>query len=477
MNVNYSTTADRILKDLKPQFCRIFPSIPFFRPHDLKNPILSACHAPAPPLGKAAEKHKCTLDAGKTERRAYTPKKENKRRFSKAAAVMNVSGGKKLRIACFTAAVLLLIAAAETILCFKGVRLPDPQNCESANLESVQCGWLPKPGLSWCREDPGHARTTVTACSRRLSFPEENAEPPHSLTILDKSSASPAGPILDPNCNTFNIVKPGSTLELPASADTDQLPLGIFLGCSYTFGMGVSDEETFVRLLNDSQAGNMRFINCAAIGYGTYECFKRLELAFSEGYRPAAVIYVFINDHLMRGAAPRVFGKAAETFDFTVTPWFSVDGRGELAFHPSRSLALPGERYLRVINLLSRRRALKLMEETKRQRFEPKDARIIYAAEAAAMARLCRQNGARFIVVSLDTGKNWLADESVPGKYRRNLKDTEFVNANLEELYLPEYHVRGQLNFHPSAKAHKYWAQKISAYLDERPAQKTGGKH
>lgn len=333
------------------------------------------------------------------------------------------------------AMLLLFIFIGEVYLFFTGYALPDPSNLEAAHFDDPDCGWLPIPGISYSRENR-QAKTTVENDFCRLTCLSEQA------------------PIL-----------------------ARQRQEALLLGCSYTFGMGVKDEETFGWLLNQKQQ-HFYFTNGGVIGYSTYQCLKRLEKFFRQGARPRLVIYAFINDHLMRNVSCRIFGKAAESFDFIATPYFEAQPSGEIIFHPLRRLAWPGEKHLRTINFANRLYVNYLTEQTRRVHFNKEASHQVYRQLIGQMAQLCRQHDAALAVVSLDTSSNWLSyNTPAPFLKRANINTASqpleqsfspilYLDANCEDLYKPEYHVMNRLDFHPAPIAHRFWANKIASFVE-----------
>ena len=63
------------------------------------------------------------------------------------------------------------------------------------------------------------------------------------------------------------------------------------VGDSFTFGLGVKDDETFVHLLNDRFQGSMEFINCAVPGYSTDQEALLIERKVLS-YEPEVVLLV-----------------------------------------------------------------------------------------------------------------------------------------------------------------------------------------
>ncbi|MGM9999432.1 MAG: hypothetical protein ACI38Q_08635 [Candidatus Bruticola sp.] len=336
---------------------------------------------------------------------------------------------------------ILIVAAGELYLMETGHKLPRHYRFSTTHIDDNECGWLPTPGNFHSREND-EASITILDNNCRISLSREAAQRNYEAEQDPQKDA-----------------------PLPA----------VVLGCSYTFGMGVSNKDTFCWKLNDDQQ-RFYFTNCGVIGYNTYQCLKRLEKFFAAGEKPRLVIYAFINDHLMRNVSCRIFGKAFETFDFIETPYFELLPSDNFVFHPLRHLCWPGEKYLYTVNLANRLYVNRLIDKSRRVNFNKEAAHAVYRHLIREMDQLCKRNGAVLVVASLDTSSNWIT--AAPNKYDTVLKEQypqssaeqsdapiRFVDINCENLYLPEYHVMNRLDFHPAPIAHKFWADKINHYL------------
>src|SRR5690606_5372855 len=72
---------------------------------------------------------------------------------------------------------------------------------------------------------------------------------------------------------------------------TDERPVVLVLGDSFTFGHGVDYERTFVASLA-AREPELRFVNEGVPGYGPVQYRQLLELALARGTRPRAVFVV-----------------------------------------------------------------------------------------------------------------------------------------------------------------------------------------
>jgi len=78
----------------------------------------------------------------------------------------------------------------------------------------------------------------------------------------------------------------------------------LLLGCSWTFGMGVADDQTFGAILEHVGAGRLRTVNWGVPGGGAHSALAQLESGRDREVlgtrRPIAVVYVAIPDHVLR---------------------------------------------------------------------------------------------------------------------------------------------------------------------------------
>jgi hypothetical protein len=92
----------------------------------------------------------------------------------------------------------------------------------------------------------------------------------------------------------------------PNSVDTAR-SYAIFLGCSFTFGIGVNDDETLPYMFNEFSDQKYKVLNYAAGGYGTHQALAVVENkitrdpAIANSHNSVA-IYYFLADHIRRAA-------------------------------------------------------------------------------------------------------------------------------------------------------------------------------
>jgi hypothetical protein len=114
------------------------------------------------------------------------------------------------------------------------------------------------------------------------------------------------------------------------SARGEQTPPAVDLmtiGCSFSWGHGVENPETYTALL--ARRHRLRVANLAFSSYGTVQAAQMLER--NRDLAPRAVVYGVIQDHLKRNLSPcaPVYGPACLPF-----AWVDFDARGRPFLHP-----------------------------------------------------------------------------------------------------------------------------------------------
>ena len=172
----------------------------------------------------------------------------------------------------------------------------------------------------------------------------------------------------------------------------------VLLGCSFTQGFGIADDETFAWDLNQAFP-DVRFENWGVGGYGTYQALLLLERLLREpGRTPDLVVYNFIGDHTKRNVASYRWIKSlkSSTALYNVPPRVGVEDGG-LATHPSQVVdAWPLERHSAWVVVLHDAWLRWRLRERDRQKEEATNLLL------ERLDREVREAGSRFAVVLLD---------------------------------------------------------------------------
>ncbi|MBX9652941.1 hypothetical protein K2Y11_04905 [bacterium] len=155
----------------------------------------------------------------------------------------------------------------------------------------------------------------------------------------------------------------------------DSRPI-IFLGCSFTFGYGVEDDETFLALLANRSWKDYRVVNCSMGGYGTANLDVALAEVLEQNLKPLCVFYGFITDHFRRN----YLRKSRRAGLNQLFPYFDMEGN---------ILRYKG---------LSRPETATMDDN---EELDKKEIQITYAL-IADMASKCQQHEVPFIFVYFD---------------------------------------------------------------------------
>lgn len=104
----------------------------------------------------------------------------------------------------------------------------------------------------------------------------------------------------------------------------------VFLGCSFTWGIGVEDQQTFPWILGTEAWPEYRIRNISCPAWGTVQVAVALDRLLESGDRPAVVIYDYML-HAQRNYLRRSWRKLVSN-DF---PFFAVE-QGTLTYHGLR---------------------------------------------------------------------------------------------------------------------------------------------
>lgn len=97
-------------------------------------------------------------------------------------------------------------------------------------------------------------------------------------------------------------------------------PRVVFLGCSYTFGEGVADDETLPARVSAALRGSARVENRAAGGWGPHQMLRLLETGRAPITPGTRVLYQALGDHVRRVAGKTPWDDAG--------PRYVLDGDG-----------------------------------------------------------------------------------------------------------------------------------------------------
>jgi hypothetical protein len=88
-------------------------------------------------------------------------------------------------------------------------------------------------------------------------------------------------------------------------------PAIVFFGCSFTFGLGLNDEDTLPQLFADSIDRKIRILNLAFAGYGPHQFLSELQAGIFDsviGHQPKLFVFVTAAWHAERSSCRSRYG-------------------------------------------------------------------------------------------------------------------------------------------------------------------------
>lgn len=234
------------------------------------------------------------------------------------------------------------------------------------------------------------------------------------------------------------------------------LPQVLFVGCSWTQGYAVVDEETFAyRLSEMNQKWDVE--NFGTGGYGAYQSLLRMRNVFSEKtYSPKLVVYGYVDFHAYRDVAGYAWVKTLRNMkgEFFAPPSVIVE-QGHLVEYPMTTFPRwPGETKYALV-ALAKNATLRLLF-LRREGYEEEATKLLLTE----MRNLAVENGARFVVMELKTPPTSI-QEYMDAHAIDSVDCLKFDPT--VRLTSPNYQVGGA--GHPNDKVHKSWAACIDHWM------------
>ena len=242
-----------------------------------------------------------------------------------------------------------------------------------------------------------------------------------------------------------------------------------FIGCSCTFGEGVTAEETEVWRLNERYP-EVTFDNWGVCGWGPVQMYARLKNILCEGERKyRLVVYNMLDDHKFRNYKRRALGFLNLNGVYVCCPYGNFDVLGRYRLHYAHDLYWPGEDNLLTVDFYKRiyyARCTDLFQ--KRYDREVCSGRDLdnafdcYFEIVDRMRKLCDEHGVDFLVCNIQP----------PSLNSKVIHDPRFksecINIDHPRSWDASLHVNGLLHNHPNGVVHAYWADRFAEWFDKR---------
>ena len=234
----------------------------------------------------------------------------------------------------------------------------------------------------------------------------------------------------------------------------------VFVGCSFTFGEGVAEDETlpaqYAEIAKDSRVYNYGFS-----GYGPQQLLAKLEsgqLSDEISEAEGTLVYVFMSDHVRRAiGSMRVFSTWARHF-----PCYTMDEEGSLVLRGSFLTAKP--RITNLYDLLKHDRLLPYLNVDLPLRVNEDHRRLTSSIVVNAKQVFAAQfPGSRFVVLLYPDGSGTRSESAAMADLLTRAQVEVIDLSRLFDLSDPEYYLAH--DGHPNARAHAEVAKHLADRL------------
>jgi hypothetical protein len=255
----------------------------------------------------------------------------------------------------------------------------------------------------------------------------------------------------------------------PSRQDFKEKQSVMIVGCSFTQGFGVSDEQTFPWLLAE---WNNEFVveNFGTGGYGTYQCFLRIRKELEQREKPPClVVYGLCWFHIDRNVGDygwlRGISVSAGREQELNLPFVRLAEDGRLQEFRAQVLPIwPLELKSSLITMLSDFRYKRLhnvsperMRQVNLKLIKEIDEYVRSKGSAFVVAILCDFPEMKFQEDFQKAGIGYVNCNPAPGNWYSTRMDLRVVSAD------------GRPGGHPNADVHRHWAKQIQTYIHDHP--------
>lgn len=231
-------------------------------------------------------------------------------------------------------------------------------------------------------------------------------------------------------------------------------------GCSFTYGYGVNDDQTFAFLI-EKELNEYKVVNHAVPGYGTSQAVIQLRKLLNSGSRPKIAVLVFSSFHPERNTMALSYRKALQigfvrsnqensnALRRAKFPYRTVDMRDLWVEWSDMYANWPGREYSALVNSLQSSFEKDISEE---HQLRVTETLLLEFVEQ------CEKHNVHPVIVNLDDRK---FTEHYPEC--TNLEtDLIHVKFNFNDAKL----TNKPIDNHPNPKGHQFIAERILDYFD-----------
>lgn len=259
---------------------------------------------------------------------------------------------------------------------------------------------------------------------------------------------------------TFEATHQENGQRLIPGSETSNNEDVLFLGCSYTYGYGVNDSESFAALAQQKHP-EWNVQNTAVVGYGTAQHFLQLKDRLDKN-RPKCVVLCLSSVHFIRTVLSQQYRsnlrigyrRSSSDVDDRMNgarfPYFDdFSGKEKYAKWEDLYSEIPGRYWSATINFV---------QNLRDRGREPKCNSIdITAHLIQEMQLLCKQAGVPFAVVCLDTNHE-------TANLEQKLNNIPWLNVGFS--FKSKKYTHRPYDSHPNEKGHKKIAQAVIPFIE-----------
>ena len=253
----------------------------------------------------------------------------------------------------------------------------------------------------------------------------------------------------------------GLRLTHPSKSDAlaDSMLSEVWLmGCSFTHGWSVNDEETFAWQFQAAHP-EMKVINFGMSGFGTIHSYLQLQRELLQGRAPHTVVLAYANFHQERNILTYARRRTTARWNFLGTltqPFARLDATEDTLVIRAAEEVLYNEWWLSQYSSLAfyLQSKIDLLQDAAIE----KDATTISEALLLKVKMLCKQHDIRLVIANI-----WEEGEAEINTFcQQNAIEYTDISVNLAPTAMTNLPYDG----HPSAKAHNIYAEKLNAFFD-----------
>lgn len=234
----------------------------------------------------------------------------------------------------------------------------------------------------------------------------------------------------------------------------DARPKFIAVGCSFTQGWAISDEETYAWKLQ-KEFPDDEVLNYGVAGYSTYQSLLKLEQVLPVMRNPKVVLYGFSDKHEDRNVAAAAWVRRLSMYSrrgHVFVPYVSLGSEGQLTRYPPEAYPVfPLREYSSMAALAESAYAELRAKERAGGKREATQQLILQ------MRDLTQRYGAEFVLAFL------VVNDEAKDHYQRFLAENHISAIDCSQRLSEEMIVEGE--GHPNGRLNSVWAACIADSL------------